>query len=279
MCLICGYAQPGDPCPVCSGKANRLGRQGPVEAVRSNAFVEFSSSILDVRRAVFAMLFEREFINKLRRPIAINLVGVLTIALLGLLWLNPAFTEAFARDPEPSASNHRHLWLIAVWLTAGPALLDLLAGWAQDPIRRATEFHMLSATMTVPPATGLRILDRMQLLLLIGIATLVGMALILIPWFGIAATILLGSAVAGVVWLLPPQAVRGITLRESLRVILRNPWRTLGTGFGLHIAAAIPFVNLLALSPLATIAGTSAYLRFDKSMPQTADGQDAAESR
>lgn len=273
MCSVCGYAQPGDPCAVCGGEAKRLGKRGPVEAVRGNAFVEFSSSILDVRRAVFAILFEREFINKLRLPIAMNLIAILLIALLGLLWLNPAFTEAFAGDPEPSASNHRHLWLIAVWLTAGPAMLDLLAGWAQDPIRRATEFHMLSATVTEPPATGLRILDRMQMLLLIGISTLIGMALILIPWIGIAATILLGSAVAGIIWLLPPQAVRGVNLRDSLLVILKNPWRTLGTGFGLQIAAAIPFVNLLALLPIATVAGTSAYLRFDKSMPQNSDAQ------
>lgn len=276
MCPVCGYAILRDSCAVCGGKATRLGRRSPVETVRGNAFLDLADGILDVRRAVFAMLFEREFINKLRFPIAMNALGIVAIALLGLFWLDPAFTKAFANEPEPSATNNRHLWLIAVWLTAGPALLDLLAGWAQDPIRRATEYHMLSATMTTPPANGPRILDRIQMLLLIGISTLMAMALIQIPWVGIPATILLGGAIAGVVWLIPPQAVRGITLRDSLQVILQNPWRTLGTGLGLQTAAAVPFVNLLALLPVATIAGTSAYFQFDKSTQQKSETHDAA---
>jgi hypothetical protein len=269
MCAVCGYQQPADPCVVCGGEGMRLGKQAPLEIGRGNAFVDVFRGILDVRRAVFVMLFEREFIGKLRKPVAMNALGFGVLIVLGWSWLAPAFHSSFAGEPEPDASTHPNLWLMAVWLTAGPALLDLIAGWSQDPIRRATEQHMLGATLTKPPQSGMRLLDRLQMMLLIGMATLMGMALVLIPWVGIPATVLLGSAVAGVIWLQPPQAVRGARLRERLEVMWHNPWRTLGTGLALHIAAAVPFVNVLGLLPLATIAGTSAYLHFDKSTSHT----------
>lgn len=271
MCAVCGYQQPVDPCVVCGGKGQQLGKRSPLEIGRGNAFVDVFRGILDVRRAVFVMLFEREFIGRLRLPVAMNALGFGVIILLGWSWLAPAFHSAFAGEPEPDASVHPNLWLMAVWLTAGPALLDLIAGWAQDPIRRATEQHMLGATLTKPPRSGTRWLDRLQMMLLIGMATVMGMALVLIPWVGIPATVLLGSAVAGIVWLQPPQAVRGANLRERLEVMWHNPWRTLGTGLALHVAAAVPFANVLGLLPLATIAGTSAYLHFDKSTKRTTE--------
>ena len=102
------------------------------------------------------------------------------------------------------------------------------------------------------------------MLLLVGMATLMAMALVMIPWVGIPLAVLLGGAVAGLVWLQPPQAVRGSNMRQRLELIWRNPWRTFGTGLALQVAAAVPFVNLLGLLPVATIASTSAYLHFDK---------------
>ena len=269
MCAVCGYQQPADPCVVCGGEGVCLGKRAPLEIGRGNAFVDVLRGILDVRRAVFVMLFEREFIGKLRMPVTMNALGFGLLLMLGWFWLAPAFHSAFAGEPEPEATVHANLWLMAVWLTAGPALLDLIGGWAQDPIRRATEQHMLGATLTTTPTSGARILDRLQMLLLIGMATVLAMALVLIPWVGIPATVLLGSAVAGIVWLQPPQAVRGARMRERLEVMWHNPWRTLGTGLALHLAAAVPFANSLGLLPLATIAGTSAYLHFDKSVKPT----------
>lgn len=265
MCAVCGYRQTSDPCVVCGGEGVRLGRRGPLQIGRGNAIMDIVRGLLDVRRAVFVLLFEREFIGKLRRPVAMNAIGFALLFSLGWFWLAPAFAASFAGAPEPDRSVNPHLWLMAVWLTAGPALLDLIGGWAQDPIRRATEHHMLGATLTKPPGNGARVLDRLQMLLLICMATVLGMAAVLIPYVGIPLTVLLGSAVAGIVWLQPPQAVRGARLRERLEVMWHNPWRTLGTGFALHIAAAVPFANILGLLPLATIAGTSAYLHFDKS--------------
>lgn len=73
-----------------------------------------------MRRAVFVMLFEREFIDKLRKPVVINALGFGVLILLGWSWLAPAFHSSFAGDPEPDASIQPNLWLMAVWLTAGP---------------------------------------------------------------------------------------------------------------------------------------------------------------
>jgi len=264
MCAVCGYQQSSDPCAICGGDGVRLGKRAPLKTGRNNAVLDILQGILDVRRALFVMLFEREFVGRLRKPVAINALGCGVLILLGWLWLAPAFHSAFAGNAEPDANIRAHLWLMTAWLMAGPALLDLLGGWAQDPIRRATEQHMLGATVTTPPQSGMRLLDRLQMLLLIGIATVMGMALVLIPWVGIPATLLLGSAIAGIVWLQPPQAVRGARLRERLEVMRHNPWRTLGTGMALHITAIVPFANVLGLLPIATIASTSAYLHFDK---------------
>ena len=118
MCAVCGYQQSADPCVVCGGKGQLLGKREPLEIGRSNAFVDVFRGILDVRRAVFVMLFEREFISKLRKPVEINALGVGVLILLGWSWLAPAFHSSFAGDPEPDASVHPKLWLMAAH--AGP---------------------------------------------------------------------------------------------------------------------------------------------------------------
>lgn len=264
-CAVCGYVVPAAPCPVCAGKAERLGNRGTLEVGRGNALLDVLRGMNDVRRAVFVMIFGREFIGQLRLPVAMNALGIGIVFSIGWFWLSPAFESYFAAQPNQTDLNGPHLWLMAMWLTAGPAFLDMIGGWAQEPIRRATEHHMLGATLTTPPSSGQRLLDRLQMLLLIAIACLMALALVLIPWVGIPCTVLLGSAVAAIVWLQPPQAVRGATLRQRLEMLRRNPWRALGMGFGLQIAAGVPFVNLLALLPTATIAATSTFLHFDKS--------------
>jgi len=234
---------------------------------------------MDVRRAVFAMLFQREFLGKLRLPVFVNAVGFTAIVVVGWFWLQPAFQQSFQSHPDRTAYDGPHLWLIAVAMAAIPAVLDALGGWAQDPIRRATEQHMLGATPTTPPGPGVSWLDRLQMLLLVCITTLMMMALVLIPWIGPIATIALGSAMAAIVWLQPPQAVRGFGLRARIMTLRRNPWRSLGTGFGLLVAMFFPFVNLLALLPVATISATSAYLHFDKRPTTQTPPADAAQSQ
>lgn len=275
LCEICGYQRQAEVCHVCGGQAQTLGKRGPLQVGRGNAIMDIVRGIMDVRRAAFALLFDREFIGKLRLPVAANIAGFAAILTMGWLWLMPAFEQSFRSHPEQTASEGPHLWLFAVWLAAGPALLDFLGGWAQDPIRRATEQHMLGATLTKPPLAGIRWLDRLQMLLLVSIMTMMMMAAVMIPWIGVPATILLGGAMAAIVWLQPPQAVRGFGLRARLMTLRRNPWRALGTGLGLQAAAFIPPIGPLALLPIATACATSAYLHFDKQAPD-APGKDGA---
>ncbi|MCK5944663.1 MAG: EI24 domain-containing protein, partial [Planctomycetes bacterium] len=162
-------------------------------------------------------------------------------------------------------------WLLAIWLGAGPSLLDLLAGWAQDPIPGATEQHMLGATPTNPGRTGPSLLDRVQMLMLAGIAVLLMLGLVLVPWVGLPLCGALGAAVAAIVYLQPPLAVRGMPLRARLEALRRQPWRALGFGVGMQLAAGVPFLNLLALLPVATIAATSTVLHATKPGAARAD--------
>ena len=156
------------------------------------------------------------------------------------------------------------LWALAIWLGAGPSLLDLLAGWAMDPIRRATEQHMLGATPTHPEQFGPSATERLQLLGLAACAVLLLLGAVLVPWVGVPLSVLAGAAVAAVVYMQPPMAVRSMPLAARLQALRRQPWRALGAGLGLQLAAAVPFLNLLALLPIATITATSTYLHMHK---------------
>lgn len=260
MCPLCGFARPAAPCAVCAGEGVTLGKRSALVVGARNPVLDVLRGIDDVRRAVFAMLFEREFVGVLRGPIAANMAATAAIVAAGWLWLLPAFESHFASQGESGS----HLWLLAVWLGAGPSLLDLMAGWAQDPIRRATEQHMLGATPTHPGRARPSLLDTMQMLMLAGIAVLLMLGLVLVPWVGLPLCAVLGAAVAAIVFMQPPLAVRGMPLRQRLVALRQQPWRALGTGFGLQLAAGVPFLNVMALLPVATIAATSTFLHMTK---------------
>lgn len=241
-----------------------IGRRRAMRAGRGNAALDVLRGLDDVRRAVFALLFEREYIGVLRGPIVANAAAAALLVLVGWLWLAPAFGGWFASAQATSAHHGPHLWLTATWVALGAPLLDLLAGFAQEPVRRATEQHMLGASPAAAGPAWRRFRERVQLVLG-GVAALpVAMALVLVPWAGVPLTLLLGGAVAAIVWLQAPLAARGLTVPQRLAVLRHNRWRAFGTGLGLQFAAAVPFVNVLGLAPIATIAATSAYLHFDK---------------
>lgn len=194
--------------------------------------------------------------GSLRLPVAANMIAIVAVGLAGWLWLLPAFEARFDEPDDARA----HLWLVALWLGAGPAVIDLLAGWAMDPIRRATEQHMLGATPNETPSSGPSFSDRLQLLALSAFASVVMMGLVLVPWVGVPLCALLGAAVAGVIYMQPPFAVRGVALAARIRRLRAQPWRALGAGLGLQAAATVPFLNLLALLPVATVVATSTYI-------------------
>lgn len=259
-CPICGFECFDEPCAVCAGAGVTLGRRAALVTAARNPALEVLRGLDDVRRAVFALLFEREFVGTLRGPILVNMAAMATLGLAGWLWLLPAAEAHFTRRGEPSA----HLWLLAVWLGAGPSLLDALAGWAMGPIRRATEQHMLGATPLYPPRTGPRLAERVQLLMLAAAAVVLMLGAALVPWVGLPFCLLVGAVVGAAVYMQPPLAVRGLPLRARLRALQRRPWRALGAGLGLQLAAAVPFLNVLALLPVATVTATSTYLHMDK---------------
>ncbi|MFK7740589.1 MAG: hypothetical protein AB8H80_09725, partial [Planctomycetota bacterium] len=115
------------------------------------------------------------------------------------------------------------------------------------------------------------------MLLLAGIATPITMALVGVPYVGLPLAAMIGAAITAVVWMQPPMAVRGLPLAARLRLLQKNPWRALGTGFGLQIAVGVPFANVLAWTLIATIASSSAYVHFDKRGGEGAASGDSAD--
>ena len=259
-CPTCGFARPAPPCSVCADEGATLGRRGRVVTGPRNPLADLLRGLDDVRRAALALLFERDFVGRLRVPVLANMAVMAGLGLFGWLWLTPAVEAHFESRGEPGA----HLWLLAIWLGCGPSLLDLLAGWAMGPIRRATEQHMLGATPVHPPRLGPRLIERVQLLMLAAGAVVLMLGAVLIPWVGLPFCFALGAAVGAVVYMQPPLAVRGHALGARLAALRREPWRALGAGLGLQLAAGVPFLNVLALLPVATVTATSTYLHMSK---------------
>ncbi len=113
MCAVWGYQQSDAPYVDCGDKGQRLGKRAPLEIGRRHAFVDVFRGILDLKRAVFVMLFQRHFIGKLRQPVVINALRFGVLILLGWPWLAPTCNKLFAGDPEPDARLHPNLWLMA----------------------------------------------------------------------------------------------------------------------------------------------------------------------
>lgn len=227
----------------------------------------------EVVRAPFAMLHEREFVGLLRLPLTANAIAMTLLAGFGWLVLAPLFARAFASEwwlldglRAARAETGAATWLLTCWLLLGPSLLDTSVGALHEPLRLASERRLLGharddAANGAPP---LRLRERARILALALVALPFALSVSLLPWIGLPIVGIAGAAVAAIVWFEPPMAARGLDLGQRVRGLWRNRWRALGAGFGIQLAAAVPFVNWLALAAVATIAATASYLQFDK---------------
>lgn len=226
-----------------------------------------------MRRAPFALLHHREFIGRLRVAVWANALGFSLLMAAGYFVLWPWFLAAFASDwwlaDSVRATNGKRgpvLWLVTSWLVLGPPLLEMLAGALQEGLLDATERAMLGdgAVTRAPRGLLARLRDRAK----VGAVALLlwpfALLLVLVPWVGLPLVGVLGAAIAAAVWFELPMARRGLDLPQRLGLLWRNRWRALGVGFGVQLAAGVPFLNLLGLSPVATVAASSAYLQFGK---------------
>jgi hypothetical protein len=217
------------------------------------------------------LLHEREFIGLLRIPVVANAVVVSLLVLFGWLVLAPAFDRFFATtwwgldDLRASrATTGTASWLLTCWVLLAPSLLDTSVGILHEPLRVATDRSMLASHEAAGAAPLLRLRDRTRILAIAIVALPVALFVALLPWVGLPIVCAAGAAMAAIVWFEPPMAARGLDLPARLRLLWRNRWRALGAGAGMQLAAAVPFVNLLALTGVATGAATSTYLQFDK---------------
>ena len=272
-CPCCGHpASTTAACVHCRGQAVALDRRGAVAPGRGAAIADLGRGLRDVCRGGFALLHERAFVGRLRLPVAANLIAAAALIAAWVFGLWPLFAALFAgpwpRLDELRAAVAPHgtaTWLCASWLMLGPALLDVLAGAAQEPLRAATELAMLGPpSATAPEHDVLRLRERIHVLLAALAIWPVALVLALVPWVGLPLVLLLGAAMAAVVWYEPPMALRDLHLPQRLHLLWRNRWRALGVGAGIQLATVVPFVNVLGLAPIATIVATSSYLHFDK---------------
>ena len=269
-CPCCGYPVTAAACAHCHGSVRALdGRRVLPPAAPDRPWATLAG-FAEVRRALFALLHGREYIGLLRLPVAMNALAFAVVVVGGWFTLAPLFAAIFAgpwpvlddlrRELAPSAPGW---WLAASWLWLGHPLCDLIAGVAQEPLRARTELRMLGTPGSGGSGNGtLRLRDRARLLSWLLLAWPALLLLSLLPWLGVAAITLAGAATAALTWFEPPLAARGHGLRERMRVLWSHRWRALGTGLGLQIASAIPFLNVLALAPVATLAATASCLRF-----------------
>lgn len=270
-CRICGYRSSGPECAHCRGVLLALDGGAPLQPDGGASPLAIGRGMRDAASALFALAHGRQYVGLLRLPVLANAITLLGLLLLAWTFLLPRFDAAFASEwwlLDGLRERHRHgganLWTCATWLLLGPPLLELIAGPWQEPLRLATERHMLGARATPPRTSMLRLRERARLLLWLLLLWPPALLLVLLPWLGLPLVAALGAAVAAVVWFEPPMAPRGLSLRPRLALLWRHRWRSLGVGLALQLAAAVPFVNLLALAPLATVAATAVYLQFDK---------------
>lgn len=270
-CPVCGHRRDG-ACGHCHAELRALRSRYELRPGRGNAFVDLLRGLGDVGGAGFALIHERVFVGRLRLPVLGNLVAFVVLVAVGVLWLSPLCQAAFASpwwllDSVREATKARGpaLWLLTIVLLLGPPLLDVACGALQEPLRVATETAMLGPPRGVPDEHGvLRLHERAQVLAAALLALPIALAAALVPYAGLPFVLLLGAAMAAVVWFEPAMVVRGLGLRARLRMLWSNRWRALGVGAGLQLAVCVPFLNLLGLAPIATIATTAAYLQFEK---------------
>jgi uncharacterized protein involved in cysteine biosynthesis len=271
-CAYCGHANADTRCRRCGERLFAFDGKTRLQPGRTTWWRDLGSGFYTVHRSVFALLHERAFVGQLGLPVASNLLVFTSLVLVGAVLLAPWFSAFFAGPwwlldgwRASYATAGPGYWLLTTWLLLGPPLLDVLVGLFQESLRRATEVAMLGPERerTAAPRV-LRVRERAQVLAYALVLWPFALFVALLPWIGLPVVVTLGAVSAAVVWFEPPMAARGLGQRRRLQVLWQNRWRALGTGLGLQLAAAVPFVNLLALAPVATLAATAAYLQFDK---------------
>lgn len=266
-CSVCGH--PADPggCGRNHGPPRSLNGEATLAPGRGLPPVDLVSGTTDVVRSFFTIVLGREFVGRLRGPVAANVVAFLLFVLGFWFGLLPAFEGAFADDRNPA------LWAATAWILFLHPVLDLLAGPAQKSLRTITERAMLGHATEQPRIRPIRDRLRHRAAVFVGAAVLLlfALAAVRIPWIGLPLVFVTGAALAAFVWFDPVTCRCDYDLRERAAVLWRNRWRALGVGIGIQLAGAVPFLNLILLPSVAAVATTSAFVRFDKG-PATLPG-------
>lgn len=273
-CPCCGHLAAEVPCARCQGTLVRIGDGRPLRHGRGLAPIDLVRGFTGFFGAALHLLHRREFVGRLRLPIAANLVVVTAMLLLAWLWLRPMFGGWLQGEwPLPGVHGDRDAG--AVWMALatlwwlGPALLELALGGLLEPLVEVAEQRIGGAGMRVLRQDGAaelqrRVRDSARLFTVLLLALPVVWLLSLVPVAGLPLVWIASAGAAAVAWSAVPLARRQCGLPERLAVLRQNWPFALGFGLATQLAWTVPFLNVLFLAPTSAVAAAALYFRFDK---------------
>ena len=257
-CPVCLYPHPskvGDG--ICAdARGLRQRRFAPLEFI--HGFGLFMKSAL-------AVIHDREYVGKIKWPVALSFVVLAALAAL-LFWLVWPAAETVVGDwlADWASAGVTLLAVLLVAFFAFPVVISVSLAPVLDPIAKIAERERLGFE---PPAsqrgnvaevwdgidTGARIL------LYQGLAWLLTFPLLLLP-FGPPISILVAAFFAGFAWLDYPASRRGLRWPQKWRRAKKN-WALLcGYGCGFFVGLMVPFFNPFFVAPAAAAGSMDLWL-------------------
>ena len=278
-CLRCGYPiVPFDPDAGTLAHCDRCPPDAPPPPDRRFFLADVLDGFLSVFRGT-AELPRPEFRKTLALAIAVNFV--LVIALFFALVF--ALQYGIAQVPwggiwgwvETAASFLAWpLALIASWFLA-PAVINLgmspfFDAFANGAERLEGGDRMKSVEIGLRRSFLAALNGTIQILALQICLLIPALILSLIPIIGLAFVVLaamISAYLNALVWFEIPVLRRSYGWRYRRQVVSLNSPRALGFGLGFNLGLMIPFYNIFAIGPSATIAVSRQFFRCDKRAP------------
>ncbi|MBK8099739.1 MAG: EI24 domain-containing protein [Planctomycetes bacterium] len=276
-CPHCGYPTNATPCDRCGDTIRSLDGFDKIEPRAGFSAAALVRAAWRTLKTPFALLHQKAYIGLLKAPCTANVL-VLTALVAASWWLLQPWFASWFDTPwawfdgirqAHAGTGAIELQLATFWLLS-PTLLEITVGPLLEPLVDATERGMAGPGIGKPePRTGVRLaMVRLQQGARVVVVQLLILPLVwvlaLVPFVGFWLSFLIGAASAAVVWFEAPCARRGLDLLARLRLLRANWPVALGFGVGVQLAALVPFVNVLALAPMAAVAASKLFFRFRK---------------
>ena len=275
-CPACGYPAPAPGCRRCDGQILDGPRGRPVRPGRGVAPLAMAHGVREFFRAAIHLLTRPEYFGRLAVPVAANVAAMaLTAAVLwlgvrnGLGWLLAHEWAAGSLGAGAFSPAIRVDVLTAVTAAMlGPAILQTVTMPLLDPLADAVEKMLGGTAMNAVTrnhwkslAGNLRSSAQVLAMQLVAL----GPCLLVSLWYaGAVLALLIAAFLNALLWFEIPFERRGYNLDQRIHIVRHNWARALGFGIGFQIGMAVPFFNLLLLTPTAAVAISMLYMHLEK---------------